>query len=111
MKAYPRFGPFLHVVAFATALAGPGLVAQEQVPVVQAIPAQSSAIEASSEVAPVTLEQLVAPIALYPDALIAIILPASTASSDVVVAARFLSVGGNANQIDTQPWDDSVKSL
>ena len=36
------------------------------------------------------LQKLVAPIALYPDALIAHILPACTAGLDVVQAARFL---------------------
>src|SRR5690606_26427036 len=36
------------------------------------------------------LEELVAPIALYPDDLVAIVLPASTYPLDVVEAARFL---------------------
>src|SRR5690349_10697229 len=54
------------------------------------------------------LDQLLGPIALYPDALIALILPASTNPSDVVLAARFLNGGGDQSQIDTQPWDDSV---
>jgi len=57
------------------------------------------------------LEQLLGPIALYPDALIALILPATTAPSDLVLAARYLQAQGNAEQIDYQPWDDSVKAL
>ena len=57
------------------------------------------------------LDKLVAPIALYPDSLIALILPSSTTSSDVVLAARFLSDGGDQAAIDNQPWSDSVKSL
>jgi hypothetical protein len=57
------------------------------------------------------LEQLVAPIALYPDALIALILPASTNTADVVLAARFLQGGGDPAQADNQPWDDSVQAL
>lgn len=57
------------------------------------------------------LEQLAAPIALYPDVLVALILPAATESSDVVLAARFLANGGAEAQIETQPWDDSVKGL
>ena len=36
------------------------------------------------------LDTLVAPIALYPDALISHVLPASTAPLDVVLAARYL---------------------
>jgi len=61
--------------------------------------------------APGALEQLVAPIALYPDPLIALILPAASASTDVVLAARYLEQNGDPAQIDAQPWDPSVKSL
>lgn len=57
------------------------------------------------------LDQLLGPIALYPDALIALILPASTNASDVVLAARFLQGGGLPGQADLQPWDDSVRAL
>ncbi len=57
------------------------------------------------------LDQMLAPIALYPDALIALILPASTNTSDVVLAARFLQAGGQPGQADLQPWDDSVRAL
>jgi hypothetical protein len=57
------------------------------------------------------LKQLVGPIALYPDALIALILPASTVPSDLVLAARFVASKGDPAQAANQPWDDSVKSL
>lgn len=58
------------------------------------------------------LEQLLAPIALYPDALIALILPAATAPADVVLAARHLrDSGGDRTQIEHRAWDESVKSL
>ncbi len=57
------------------------------------------------------LSQLLAPIALYPDALIAVILPASTVPSDVVLGARFVQRNTSADLIDNQPWDESVKSL
>jgi hypothetical protein len=57
------------------------------------------------------LEKLVAPIALYPDALVAIILPASTASADIVLAARFLAKGGKEADVEKQSWEESVKSL
>ena len=58
-----------------------------------------------------SLNQLLAPIALYPDALIALILPASTVPSDLVLAARFLASSGDPAQAANQPWDESVKSL
>lgn len=58
------------------------------------------------------LEQLVGPIALYPDALIALILPASTAPADIVLAARHLrDFPGDRSQIEHRAWDESVKSL
>ncbi len=57
------------------------------------------------------LEQLVAPIALYPDPLVAIILPASTVPTDIVLADRYVQNGGDPDNIDAQNWDDSVKAL
>jgi len=60
---------------------------------------------------PEELDKLVSPIALYPDSLIALILPSSTTSADVVLAARYLVDNGDLSAIDYQPWSDSVKSL
>ena len=62
-------------------------------------------------VAPNPLDQLMAPVALYPDPLISLLLPASTFPSDIASAGAYLSGGGNADQTDSQPWDESVKSL
>jgi hypothetical protein len=58
-----------------------------------------------------TLDQLLEPIALYPDPLIALILPAATAPSDVSAAAAYLVQYGDMTRIDSQPWDQSVRSL
>lgn len=63
------------------------------------------------KLSPEEIEKLVSPIALYPDSLVALILPASTASSDVVLAARFFAGGGEQLDIDKQFWAESVKSL
>ncbi len=60
---------------------------------------------------PEELDKLVAPIALYPDSLIALVLPASTTSAEIVLAARFLARGGESLAIDNQAWSESVKSL
>jgi hypothetical protein len=61
---------------------------------------------------PAELEQLLAPIALYPDALIALILPAATNPTDIVLAARHLrELPGDRSQIEHRAWDESVKSL
>jgi Protein of unknown function (DUF3300) len=65
----------------------------------------------------VQLEQLVAPAALYPDALLAQVLAASTYPQQVVGADRWRQAQGSAsaNEIawaaDAQPWDPSVKAL
>jgi hypothetical protein len=57
------------------------------------------------------LDQLVGPIALYPDPLIAEILPAATFPSEIVMADRYIGQGGDPNQIAQQPWDPSVQAL
>jgi hypothetical protein len=63
------------------------------------------------------LEQLVAPIALYPDALLTQILMASTYPLEIVSAARWVQANphqqGQAleDAPQTQTWDPSVKSL
>jgi hypothetical protein len=57
------------------------------------------------------LETLLGPVALYPDALVALILPASTDAMDVVLAARWLRDGGSEASLDNQPWDESVRAL
>ncbi len=66
---------------------------------------------------PEQLEALVAPIALYPDELVANVLAASTYPLEVVQADRWLkerkSLKGDAlkTEVDKQSWDDSVKAL
>jgi Protein of unknown function (DUF3300)/Chaperone of endosialidase len=66
---------------------------------------------------PEQLDALVAPIALYPDTLLAEILMASTYPLEVVEADRWAeankSLKGDALKaaVDKQSWDDSVKSL
>src|SRR6266487_1867304 len=65
---------------------------------------------------PAELDQLVAPIALYPDPLLAEVLMASTYPLEVVQAARFVQAnpslqGGPLNDaLRAQSWDDSVRS-
>src|SRR5580658_556367 len=61
--------------------------------------------------APAQLDQLVGPIALYPDPLIAEILPASTFPSEVVLADRYIGAGGDLNELANQGWDPSVQVL
>jgi uncharacterized membrane protein YgcG len=87
-------------------------------------PPLAAAPQASDETAqvvarqsPEELDQLVAPIALYPDALVAQILAAATYPAEVVEADRWvqenpdLKGDARAQAIDAQPWDPSVKAL
>jgi hypothetical protein len=73
--------------------------------------------EAPKAFKPEELEQLVAPIALHPDPLLAQVLMASTYPLEVVQAARFVKENANLKgeqlneALKQHPWDDSVKSL
>jgi hypothetical protein len=79
--------------------------------------AQASAQQAGTPFSKEQIEQLVAPIALYPDALVAQVLMASTYPLEVVQAARWAKdnpkVTGKAleDAMQKQSWDPSVKSL
>jgi hypothetical protein len=63
------------------------------------------------------LDQLLAPIALYPDALLSQILMASTYPLEIVQADRWvqqnksLSSDAQEAELEDKPWDPSVKSL
>ena len=63
------------------------------------------------------LQQLVAPIALYPDALVAQILGAATFPDQVIAASGWLQQNKNLTgtalmqAVDKQQWDPSVKAL
>jgi hypothetical protein len=57
------------------------------------------------------LENLLAPVALYPDPLIAQILVAATFVDDIEDASRFVRRYRDPNAIDDQPWDVSVKAV
>jgi hypothetical protein len=80
-------------------------------------PAQAAQRQQYIQQTPEQLQQLVAPIALYPDSLVAQILAASTFPEQVVEADRWVqahpeSKGDALGQaVDKQPWDPSVKAL
>ena len=63
------------------------------------------------------LEYLLGPIALYPDPLLALILPASTHPDQIAEAARWLESNAAAvarndfAEVDAKPWDPSVQAL
>lgn len=57
------------------------------------------------------LDRMLGPVALYPDPLLAQLLPAATLPEQVVLADRYLREGGDVNIVDAQPWDNSIKAL
>src|SRR5579863_3361360 len=78
--------------------------------------ATQSAVQPAQQT-PEQLQELVAPIALYPDALVAQILAAATYPDQVVEADRWLQQHTDfkgeqlGKEVDKQPWDPSVKAL
>jgi Protein of unknown function (DUF3300) len=80
-------------------------------------PAQSAPAPLHTPQTPEQLQQLVAPIALYPDSLVAQIPAASTFPEQVVEADRWVQEhpdlkGDDLGQaVDQQSWDPSVKAL
>jgi hypothetical protein len=66
---------------------------------------------------PEELQQLVAPVALYPDALVSQIVAGATYPTEIVQADRWMQEHSNlkgkelANEVDKQPWDPSIKAL
>jgi hypothetical protein len=100
----PRLRQFLGFLLVALALA----VAQTPPPTPAASASSATVVELFTEQ---QLDDLLGPIALYPDALIGLILPASTSPTEIVLAARFLKMGNAPSRADSEPWDDSVRAL
>ena len=81
--------------------------------------AQQPEQPAASPFKPEELDQILAPIALYPDELIVQILTAATYPLEIVMAARWVANSKNAalkgdalaKALEGQSWDASVKSL
>jgi hypothetical protein len=74
--------------------------------------AQDPADEQATVLSADTLAELVGPIALYPDDLVGIVLPASTYPLQVVQAARFLDERAKNSRLEpNDDWDDSVVAL
>jgi hypothetical protein len=118
------------VLVLSMALAGWGVMASAQNTITvggqsytigeDAIPAMQSAQAPQATPAPLSpdrLQQMVAPIALYPDSLVSQILIASTYPVEVVEAYQWsqknqsLSAPQAQQAVQSEPWDPSVQSL
>src|SRR6202140_2533233 len=80
-------------------------------------PGQDAQAPSYAQQTPEQLQRLVAPIALYPDSLVAQVLAASTFPEQVVEADRWVQAHPDlkgedlGKAVDQQPWDPSVKAL
>ena len=108
----PRSVLLAFVIMVASAV---GAAAQQ--PATSAPPSPPPSQPDQSVLKPEQLEALVAPIALYPDALLANMLAAATYPLEVVEADRWVKekkeLKGDAlkAEVDKKSWDDSVKAL
>jgi uncharacterized membrane protein YgcG len=122
MKIYPSKKKILTVLAMFAMLPavvpahlGGSLLGAAASPAQNQPPAQEQPQPA--RLSPEQLQQIVAPIALYPDALVAQILAASAYPTQIVEAQRFMQQNPNLKgadlgaQVDKQDWDPSVKAL
>ncbi|MGD0906200.1 MAG: DUF3300 domain-containing protein [Candidatus Acidiferrales bacterium] len=122
MKIYPSkkkiltvLAMFAMVPAVVPAHLGGSLLGAAASPAQNQPPAQEQPQPA--RLSPEQLQQIVAPIALYPDALVAQILAASAYPTQIVEAQRFMQQNPNLKgadlgaQVDKQDWDPSVKAL
>ncbi len=75
----------------------------------QVLSANVDAQDSASSYSADDLDNILAPIALYPDPLLAQVLVAATFNDQIQDASQSLSAGNVA--IDDQPWDDSVKAV
>jgi len=76
-------------------------------PVTSAVPGAQVTLTADQ------IDQLLGPIALYPDPLLSLIFPAATYPQDDIAAEQWLQATPNPTEADiaAQSWDDSIKGL
>ncbi|CAG9207825.1 conserved exported hypothetical protein [Paraburkholderia caribensis] len=108
MKRYGPYGPRAWLVC--AALAG--------MPLAAGLVAPTGAVaQTPAKVSNQQLDSLTAPIALYPDALLAQVLMASTFPQDVTAAAAWSNANSQykgddaVKAVASEPWDPSVQSL
>ncbi len=119
MKTATRYG-WMQILLLPVFVCLTGLVVAQNAPPPQGShpPQGSQPTQGSQQVFKrEQLDQMMAPVALYPDALLSQILMASTYPSDVAEAAAWSAANPKAQgdaavkQVVNQPWDPSVQSL
>src|SRR5580698_3466763 len=94
---------FIILVTAAFAATAPAQNTQSVLPAIAA--------DAGGQFSSAQLDDLLKPVALYPDPLLAQIFAAATLPSEIVLADRYVNQGGDITQADQQPWDPSVQAL
>ena len=107
MKKIPAVNFVIYVMSFVTLL---GLVQSTQNPLDGAT-AQAQEYSFNEPFSTQQLDNLLAPIALYPDPLLAQVLLAATFVDQVDQAAHWMRTYNDSTAIDDQPWDISVKAI
>jgi len=111
-NAAPRFQAAFGVLLLALLLVGAPASAETTVEEIGSDDASVVSVEPIEPLSAEELGDLVGPIALYPDDLIAIVLPASTYPLQVVQAARFLEARKSDPSLKpSEDWDDSIVAL
>src|SRR6516162_11763898 len=101
------------IVAFVFALM---VIAPVTAPAQTSTPAPAATTSTDQLLKPGELDALVAPIALYPDTLLSLVLMASTYPLEVIQADRWVKENKNLKgdeqkaEVDKQGWDDSIRS-
>ena len=80
-------------------------------PIARAETAEALVVEPAPALTAEELEKLAGPIALYPDDLLAVVLPASTYPLQIVSAARFRTDPDNDHAEPDEDWDESIVAL
>jgi hypothetical protein len=113
-----RWWPLAAVLAWALAAAVPAQETGRPLPRPAAADAEAEAVGGDGDtLGEVDLDELVAPVALYPDSLLAQVLVAATYPLDIVKADRFLDENAGladkerADAAEAEDWDESVRVL
>lgn len=115
MRPLPFFLAVLAVLAFTSSFFCSAVTRSEDAP--KPVAPSKPAVPSKPVFKPEEIDQLVAPIALYPDSLVSQILMASTYPLQVVEAARWVKASPSLKgdkltaALEKNSWDPSVKSL
>jgi hypothetical protein len=98
-------------VILCVLVAAAGQAAAQQKSPVPPAAAPPVAANQVTKLPPAELEKILGPIALYPDVLLAQVLPAATFPLDIVQAARWLRSKPDMKKLQDQKWNPSVLAL